>query len=284
MRSFWDRLFKDDLSRAKQELLMCQSFVRIAIHSKDKKQTVQPIYNVYEFDHKNGRMNYFMLDREGNFSMQMPSSTDVEFIDAGRHDLIPYNHEFNRKLSRLYLYMDNNREELRGQRIYVGNCARTNEPVYLTTSGQYHKLRSEEQKYWPAELPFKYIALNRQAPGIEHYYSFGYYATRGTTTIIPNVSATWEPDPWYRDFQQEREAKLIQEYNEYLQADHFRRGDLIQCGTAMPEVFIRYLDEDRTAMVLYPAGKVKGIRKIMSYKLLQRGYRPTVEESELKES
>lgn len=274
MRSLWDRMFKNDLQRAKNELARCKNFVRVAIHSKDKKVTVQEIYNVYEFDRKNNRMNYFLLDRDGDFSMTMPDQEDVEFIDAGRWDLLPYNHSFNQHLARLYGFMDGNREELRGKRIYVGNCVRTNNPVYLTTQGQYHKLRGEEKEAWPVELPFKYIGLNQQAPDVPHYYAFGYHATRGTTTIIPNISATWEPDPHYKDLQAEREAKLLKEYNEYLKADHFENGDLIQDGSHMPVVFIRYTDPDRSGMMIYPDGEVKGIRKILRYKLIQRNYRP----------
>lgn len=274
MRSLWDRMFKNDLQRAKNELARCKSFVRVAIHSKDKTHSLSPIYNVHEFDRKNNRMNYFLLDRDGNFSMTMPDQEDVEFVDAGRHDLLPYNHEFNAKLLKLYNYMDANREELRGKRIYVGNCARTDNPIYLTTCGRFEKLRREERANWPQELAFKFIGLNQQAPGVPHYYAFGYHATRGTTTIIPNVSATWEPDPHYRDLQAEREAKLIAEYNEYLKADHFHNGDLIQEGSNQPVVFIRFTDEDRTGMMVYPNGKIEGIRRILKFKLIQRNYRP----------
>lgn len=81
MRSLWDRMFKNDLQRAKNELVRCKSFVRIAIHNKDKTHSLAPIYNVYEFDRKNNRMSYFLLDREGNFSMTMPDQEDVEFLD-----------------------------------------------------------------------------------------------------------------------------------------------------------------------------------------------------------
>ena len=279
MRSLFDRLFKNDLRLAQKELARCKSFVRIAIHETDSKYTIAPIYHVTGFDFKENRLNYFMLDHNGDFSIPMPKRTQVEFLDAGRHDLLSYNHEFNRKLAALYRQLDNNREELRGMRIYVGSCARSNNPVYLTSSGQYHKLRRDEQAHWPEELPFKYITLYQQAPGIDHYYAFGYHANRGTTTIIPNVSKNWEPDPYYKNLQQEREAKLVKEYNEYLKADHFENGDLIQIGTEMPVVFMRYTDPERTGIMVYPNGEIKGIRQVMRYKLIQRRYRQNLEEA-----
>ncbi|MNU47618.1 hypothetical protein D3C71_365110 [compost metagenome] len=278
MRSLWDRLFKNDLRRAQQELDYCKSFVRIAVHEPNVRCSAAEIYHVTEFNLKENTMHFFEPQREGNFSMKIPHRSQIQFLDAGACGMLGYDHDFNKKLERLYRELDANREELRGKRIYVGDCAQTNHPLYLTATGMYRKLSKEDAKHWPRQLPFEFIALMRQAPGISHYYQFGYYATRGTRLIYPNVSKDWEPDPHYRSLQEEREAKLIREYNDYLKADHFENGDLIQEGTDMPVVFIRYTDPERTGMVTYPDGEVKGIRRILRFKLIQRKYRQAMEE------
>lgn len=273
MRSLWDQLFKNDLRRAVRELKECGSFVRIRVHRDITEVGCDEIYHVTQFEFKENRMHFFMPDRDGNFATEIPSKARVEFLDAGNHDLILHNHEFNRKLAANYYRMDKNREEYRGKRLFLGHCARTNNPIYLTTTGVFHKLRHSEDKGWP-ELPFKIIGLHQQARDVDHYYAYTYYAIYGTAGIVPNMSASWEPDPYYKSFREEQEEKLIREYNEYLKADHFKNGDLIQEGNSHPVVFIRYTDPERTGMMVYPNGEVKGIRRVLKFKLIQRNYRP----------
>lgn len=277
MKGFWGTIFRNDLKRAETELV---SWVRLGI-SDDLG--VEREYYVKEIDRKNNRLNYFDPLKTGNYSMEIPPPNRVTFLGAGEDELLGYDFDFNRKLMQIHRRTGSELEYMRNKRLRVGYSVASGNPVYMLPDCHYVKLAYDETDKWP-DLPFHVMALDEDVGNGEHYHAFTYYATHGTKCITVDIAEEWEPNPFSVDLQAQRDRKLLAEYNEYLKADHFKNGDLIQKGNSMPEVFIRYLDEDRSSMMVYPAGEVKGIRNIMSYRLIQRGYSQNTVEPEIKES
>lgn len=245
-----------------ETLLKTRPFVKVhgAAHGEEVEGT---FYLVTKVDRRNERLAYFNPYSHSNMMIDWKDFSSITVDPVQEFDLKP-----NRELNALIwqIYRDNSPYK-RGQKRRRLGYDWKGDAIYIERGLHVFVGDTETHDLWGNVAIFEVAALTLERGG-DHKEAFSYYAGYGTYGLTIDIGE-WEPDPRFIDYELQARTKMRVEYEAYKASPPFKEGQFIESPSHGYMIFVRYLDEDRTAMSVYPGDDIHGISKLMTFKPVQ---------------